>query len=319
MIECQKCHARATLFLCPLCTTELRRQLLRLPTMLDYLHDTAIGDTKMGEGGRHSGVRSETLHYNPKASALLVEIESTIGRWARAMARKYGLVPMPPVNWHRPISEYRYTTKDFALFLASHADLLAKDPDIGKLVADLRQYVKRSVNLVNRAIPPQFCGPCPTTITDHRKCVDADGAPTCRKRSHVCATRLMARRGAVEVRCPTCGVTHRVEKLVNHLLASADDYRCAIPEMYRVLRMLGEPVKLRTLYHWANPKVGKLRPAGYLRPDNRRIGSSKWSYDDRDVKDIPVYRVSDARRARNNSVQPGRRGRPMKTEGSQQK
>ena len=55
MIECVKCRAKATLFLCPTCIIDLHRQLLGLPTFVDYLHDSAVGATKLSENaGRHS-------------------------------------------------------------------------------------------------------------------------------------------------------------------------------------------------------------------------------------------------------------------------
>lgn len=146
---------------------------------------------------------------------------------------------------------------------------------------------------------------------EHRHCTD------CGMRDHECATRLMARRGAVEVTCPSCGVTHSVQRLVNHLLARADDFRCTIPELHRVLRMLNEPVNIDTLYRWAEPKSrrsgsGQLKPVGYLRSDNKRIGVTRH-----DDKDKPVYRVSDARKRREESIKPGRVGRPLRMKGRQ--
>jgi LSD1 subclass zinc finger protein len=316
-VQCVKCRGRSIVYLCPLCITELRRQLLRIPTLVDYLRDAELGQTKLED----QQVRySDMYHYvksNPKAAALADEIETIIGQWARPLAVKGGYVISPPVTWHRPIDQYVHTVNDYSVFLAAHAAELAKDPDVGELTTALRALVRRAIGgrdhggIVNRRIPPQFCGPCPTTITDHRRCED------CKNRSHECGRHLMAPRGAVEVTCGSCGATHGVQRLVTHLLARADDYRGTITEIHLVLKMLGTPVHIDTLYEWAKPKVGKLQPAGYLREDGRRIAPTRHS-----EKDKPVYRFADARKARENAAKRGRRGRPLKhakTEGSQEK
>lgn len=300
--QCQQCEGRADLFLCPTCQTYLRRQLTGLPTLLGHLRDTAHGLTRMSnDTSRQLGFQSRTPIFDDRATRLIDDIGNMLGQWATQMAKERGYVISVPVNWHRPISEYRHTSADYAVFLAAHVTELAADPDIGELCASLKSYIKRSLTLVNRRVPEQFCGPCPATIVDHRHCDD------CSRRDHECSTRLMAARGAIEVTCPGCGAVHRAEALVNHLLARADDYRCTIPELHRVLRMLGTPVNLRTLYHWTAPKVGRLRPAGYLRPDNKRIGVDRHS-----DEDTPVYRVSDARKQHEESSKPGRVGRPLK-------
>lgn len=309
MTECQKCHGAAQSYLCRLCMTELRQQLLRLPTLIDHLRDTALGLTRMSnEQSRSLGFESRTPTFDDRASALITQIEDTIGGWARGTARTYGLMISPPVTWHRPWDAYTHTSTDFAMFLAANVERLAKDPDIGELCESLRGYVRRALVIVNRRTPDQFCGPCPASVSDHRHCVDRDGAPICSKAAHECATRLMARRGALEVICPSCGAVHRVERLVTHLLARADNFRGTISELHRVLRMLGEPVGLSTLYRWAEPKTsrrgsGRMNPAGYLREDNRRIAPTRHS-----DKDKPLYRVSDARKQRE-----------MKSEGSKGK
>lgn len=301
--ECERCRGRAeNAYLCRQCVTDLRRQLLGLPTLLGHLEDTALGMTRLGnEASRQLGYESRQPSPDERAARLLADIRSTVGQWAVETAKRHALVVSPPVSWARPIADYKPTTGDYAVFLAAHVDRLAVDPDIGDLCASLRSYIKRALAVVNRRTPPQFCGPCPAPINDHKHCTE------CTRRTHDCGTRLMARRGAIEVVCPTCQTTHRVERLVNELLARADDFRCTIPELHRVLRMLGTPVALRTLYHWALPRVGRLKPAGYLRPDNKRIGPTRHT-----VKDTPVYRVSEARKVAAESGRNGRNGRPLK-------
>jgi hypothetical protein len=296
MTECTKCQGQATLYLCPRCIVELRHQLLGLPTVLTWLHDSAVGDTKMSDNaGRNNRTRAETVHYNPRARALLDEIYCTLGQWATELARTHKLHISPPVNWLRPPDQYKNGSKDYAMFMAGNVTRLAQDPDIAELCTSVGSFIRKAVNMINRHIPAQFCGPCPAIVTDHSSCVDCGG------RRHDCATRLMAKRGATEVVCPACGSTHDVAKLLNHLLARAEHFRCTIAEMYVVLRMLDETVPLKTLYRWTYE--GRLKPAGYLRADKKNIGISRHSEQDK-----PVYRVADARKQKT-----------VKTEGNQRK
>lgn len=286
MIECQACTAPTTgLNLCQHCITELRQQLSGLPTWTNYLHDTAIGHTKLSENPRRTQPCSNTPQLNPAASQLLDDIDSTLGQWARHIARTHRHIISPPVTWHRAINEYRHTSRDYAIFLAGRTKELAADPDIGELVDELHHYINRIEKLINRPIPPQFCGPCPTVITDHSNCRE------CEHRAHDCGTRLMASRNGIQVTCPECKTTHDVQKLLNHLLARADHFRCTIPEIHRVLHMLGEPIPRSTLYHWVTR--GQLTPRGYLQADNKSIGLTRRHHNDK-----PVYHVADARKQR---------------------
>lgn len=299
-MECQKCKSRTQLYLCNQCQVWLRYQLLGMPTLLGYLEDAAIGNTRLSNEQSHQlGFESRTPVFSDRASLLIADINSTVGQWAKSMAIVHGYVVSPPVTWHRPWEQYQHTTRDYATFLAAHVDTLANDEDVGELCDALRSYVKRGLTVINRRPEDQFCGPCPAPVSDHRRCVDSDGKPTCQKQVHTCATALMAPPGALEVTCPSCGAVHGVERLVTRLLANADNYRGTISELYRVLRMLNESVPMSTLYRWAEPPTskrrgsGQLRPVGYVRDDNGRIGVTRHS-----DKDKPLYRVSDARKRR---------------------
>lgn len=311
LTNCQKCAGRTQLFLCQSCTHAVRRQLLSLPAIIDNLKETALGMTRLNnESSRQLGFTSRTPTLHDGASCLLVEIDSTIGQWARSIARTHRLLPSPPVTWHRPWDTYRHTTSDFAVFLAANADKLALDPDVGELCGSLDRVILSAIGnedrdgLMDRRTPAQFCGPCPATINDHRHC---EG---CAQRPHECATQLYSKRGVSEVTCPGCGSQYRVEALLITLMAHADEHRGTIVEIHQVLRMLGTPVEIKTLYHWASPRVGRLKPAGYMRADGRRISVTRQSDEDK-----PVYRISDARKQREESVKPGRRGRPLNGEG----
>ncbi len=312
--ECQTCAAPTTTgYLCTHCIQDLRHQLAGLPTLIGYIQDESVGHTKRGGDTRkrtyttnnHLNGDNQIPHNQPKlleqylraakinteAAQLLDQIHDTLGQWARHIARTHKLVISPPVTWRRPIEEYVwYTSTDFTRFLAAHILKLAADQDIGDLPKELAGYIRRGEKLINPPIPPMFCGPCPTTIAEHSRCKDAKGQPTCNYRKHGCATRLIVKRGALEVTCPFCKTTHDIQKLINSLLPRADEYRCTIPEMYDVLQMLGERIPIRTLYTWAKNRALPIR--GYMRLDGN-IGLTKHSDDDK-----PVYRVAEARKLR---------------------
>lgn len=292
--ECVVCHGPSIVFLCQTCSGKLRRQLLEIPTLVAYLEDAAVGHTRLGDpqAGRSGQFEAAAIRYDSRAADLAVEIHRILSSYARGCANMYGLAISPPVTWHRPTDEYRYCTKDYATFLAANVERLARLNDIGDLCGALKRHIKHGLSIINRGIPPQFCGPCPGTVTRHDRCEECTG------RDHDCGTRLMAARGAVEVTCPLCTGTHKVEKLTTQLLARADHHRCTIAELHRVLRMLNEPVALSTLYRWAEPRSsrrgsGQLKPAGYLRADKKSIGLTK-----KNANDQAVYRVSEARRRR---------------------
>jgi hypothetical protein len=312
-IECQKCKGRAQLFLCPSCIVELRRQLLDMPRFVEHLKDSAIGNTRLSNDSyRQLGFESRTPIFDDRATDLIDEIHRVLGQWARPMARTHGYVISPSIAWHRPDLPYTHTSYDYAVFLAAHVNDLANDPDVGELCAVLRRCVKQTVAVVSRPVPSQFCGPCPATIHDHRRCVDENGVSVHCSGPHQCSTSLMVRRGLLEVTCPSCAAVHRVETLVTRLLAHANEHKFTITVLYRVLRMLNEPVPMSTLYRWAEPKSsrrgsGQLKPAGYMRPDNRRIGITRHS-----AKDKPVYLVSDARKLNRLREQKKSEGRQRK-------
>src|ERR1700752_5315877 len=132
MSECVKCKARAQTYLCQQCQTWLRRQLLGLPTVIDYLKDAALGLTKLSnESARQLGFESRTPTFNDKARELYEDIERLLGQWARPLAVRDGLIISAPVNVN-PVG-YRHTSTDYATFLAANTTLLARDEDIGEL------------------------------------------------------------------------------------------------------------------------------------------------------------------------------------------
>ena len=65
-ITCTACQGRTELFLCNVCTAELRKLLTDLPWWLTVLKDATLGHVKLGDGGRRSR-RSNDLHGDDQA------------------------------------------------------------------------------------------------------------------------------------------------------------------------------------------------------------------------------------------------------------
>jgi hypothetical protein len=56
-VTCESCGGKTDLYLCSICVAQLRDTLASLPFWLDALADAAIGQTRMGDGGRGSSRR----------------------------------------------------------------------------------------------------------------------------------------------------------------------------------------------------------------------------------------------------------------------
>ena len=194
---------------------------------------------------------------NEPASDLEAEIHRSLKLWVDGrggLAAKHARALLPPPNWHRPAHEYRHTTRDYALWLAQATHLIALDEDAGAFHKTIRQYIARINRVIDRKAPPQFAGLCITVITeDHSKCVDAAGKPSCSGLDHLCAVSLWAKRGSVEVVCPSCRTTHRIDELVDAWLNAEEDKWYTVKELLDVIfpRLpVEERVPKSTIYDW---------------------------------------------------------------------
>ena len=303
---CQTCKRPTHNALCTTCTTELRAMLQGLaagtnangkptPGWLEHLADAAIGRTRMGDGGRRTRTEPEGLKgdsdaiqdnpdilrkrflalggINSRASDLYARILTMLTDWALAL--------QPTLNHPE-----RFTAGTLALWIAQqHMDSTARHPRAGEWHSEARIAISDIEHLINRPQPPRFCGPCPTQLEQSH---DSDCTV---RHPHACSTALMAKRDAVEVRCPTCKQTHNVDQLLQHLLADVDHWRFTASEITMIMRTLDEPLVDRTFRHWR--KVGKVRPRGFRRPDGRMVLTRHTDDDE------PVYRLSDVRKLRN--------------------
>jgi hypothetical protein len=102
---------------------------------------------------------------------------------------------------------------------------------------------------------------------------------------------LMARRDAIDVRCPQCTNTHNVDYLLRRLLTEVDHWRFTVKEVLMIMETLGDPVHVRTFQRWR--KLGIVKPAGYKRVDGRVVIKAHQG-----DSIEPMYRLADVRRAK---------------------
>lgn len=277
MSKCQVCEGRAQLFLCLTHITALRDALRELPWWLIRLNETAVGDVRLGEGGRR-GTRAHELdeftgsdgadklerarrdgrfdldkvlahgRVNAKASRLMDQAGKDLDAWVRHSCEAWGHVPASKLG-----------AIGCAVWLAKHTHAIASDEAAGEcynFVIDLTDQIRR---IVNRPEPPQFCGPCIAELNaEQRAKLVREGRED---RTH-CRVQLYAKRTAQIVKCPECGTEHNVEELQAAMLAEADEYSFSISDLVDfVLPKLDIAVKRRTLQHWA--KIGDLIPSGW--------------------------------------------------------
>lgn len=293
--KCQRCGAKSQLFLCQPHIDELRDMFADLPRLAAHLAEAATGQTRLGERSRRTKSDEAPMRVNLKASDLLDHVNATLIRWVRDLCDSRGITykalrivhPATVVGDAEPdevVSEYSTDTAKLAFWLARHVDAVACDESAGDCFDEIHAHIGRILSMINRPVPPRFCGPCPTTDTvdDRRQCGMA----------------LMAKRDAIEVRCPQCDSTHNVEELLRRLLAEVDHWRFTRKEILLIMATLGDTLSERTFQQWR--AKGTVKPRGWRRPDGR---ISLTHHGDGDE---PVYRLSDIRTAKNRSATPGK-------------
>lgn len=283
--KCQHCGAKSQLFLCRTHIDELREMFTDLPRLAAHLAEAATGQTRLGERSRRAKSDDSPMRVNLTASGLLDQVNGTLVRLVRDVSAGRGEPYRAGCGATDPAaSGYNSDTTKLSLWLAHHVDDLAGVDTAGARFDEIHAHIGRILSVINRPIPPRFCGPCPTVDDqdDRRQCGMA----------------LMARRDAVEVRCPQCGETHNVELLLRRLLAEVDHWRFTRKEILMIMDTLGDRLHERTFQRWRKENV--IKPRGWRRPDGR------ISLTNHGENDEPVYRLSDVRAAKGRSVAAGR-------------
>lgn len=259
--QCQVCDATTQTYLCNRCTGELRRLLKGLagnsrhPGLLTNLDETASGQTRLGELGRHSRSAEVPLRFNTRASDLLTYANSILVEWMRDLCETRG-VDVPVLR----------STVDVARWLATNVTAIACDQGAGLCFKEIKELTADIEKMIDRPAGRKFCGPCPSVVDAHGK--------------H-CSTALLAARTANEVECPVCNTVHNVEEVMSRLMHDLDDWNFTHQELFGVvLPALNERVARSTFFKWVS--AGRLHVTGirdnqstYRLGDVRRLRADK--------------------------------------------
>jgi hypothetical protein len=271
----------------------LRESLIALPWWIERLAEAAVGQVRLGDGGRGSTRREPFKgddaapendpallrrflaagRVNARASDLLDEITNTLSTWVRHICETRG-IEVPGIG--------RTTQMACAIWLSQNVGAIACDEAAGEAFSELCGLTSRIETVINRPIPPRDCGPCPSIVDACKPSRDPKVADCEMAHPHRCGTSLLAPHGDTWVKCPKCKGLHEVESLITRLLNETAYMQFTIPELCEVaLPRLEEVVPRATLHHWH--AKGWLQPKGW-----RRVRG----------KTIPLFVLADVRRLR---------------------
>lgn len=213
------------LSLCPTCLREWVEMLARVPAVVRDLDDTLIG------------ARSPSLQPGGKGKAE--------PRWAAASARSR--IRTTLVAYARMIGYSRMRLAGrrpeilLAAWLTDHRADLARHPDAGYAVEDLRRQMEHAEQVIDNPPAPAYLGTCPTP--------DCPGA-------------VYSRAGSDLAVCRACGAAVPATERRDALLAELDDRLVTAAEAARLSTYLGlrdprERVRAR-LNTWH--KRGRIKP-----------------------------------------------------------
>lgn len=303
--ECRRCGGRsADAFLCRSCARILRQVLADLPWWLNRLTEAAVGQTRMSDNaGRRSARRrdldgetplaacieqlpddedldrarrerqkSALAHalsaggINARASALLFEVNDSLGYWTRVLCEQRGITA-PQLGAGRTMGGLR------ARWLHANLSAIVASEDAADICGDIEGHQDDIVATVNRKERSQFLGECPTWLEDDRR---------------VCGRRLRALPDALEVHCRACKSTHNVARLQLDAIQTARRETLTWDELLGVNRRLpdGYRVPERTLRHWK--LRGRITPAAWIRAETGRVVPSQHA-----DADTALYRWGD--------------------------
>jgi hypothetical protein len=95
-VECQSCGRKAQMYLCSPCEQELKETLEGLPRWLDFLHDAATGQTRLGESARRApGDNFGPIPFHERASELYDNAHQLLEKWVQVINHNYEQLGQP--------------------------------------------------------------------------------------------------------------------------------------------------------------------------------------------------------------------------------
>lgn len=297
-MTCEVCQAKSQLFLCNQHAAELRDMLEGLtgrtetdmltgethpgPGWLSVLEDSVLGETRLGESARRSTDQTSPLPVHLKASELLDDVRGTLGTWIRHLCETRGakFTPTTPrpvglravdVNFIGPlpvgqtrlpyaalVPGFVVNTLEMVDWLTQNAAAIACDETAGEIFRDVREAVESIERMVNRPMPPKYCGTCPTPVED------GDDDETCRVGLYAEWDRK-TKQHEREVTCWKCHAVYDSKQLIDDALAETDGWLHTAQEVLELMAQIGEPISDRTWRHWR--KTGAIQSRNELGPE----------------------------------------------------
>jgi hypothetical protein len=270
MTECQRCGAKAQLFLCVKCEAQIQDLLNELPWWLDRLTEAAVGQTRMGDNAGRKSARRRDLDgeaelasciellpneddldkarkarekaalahalaaggVNAKASELLGEIADSLRYWIKVLCDARGC------TYIRHTSPRAFSLgSSEAMWMAANIGAIAASEDAIDIATDIETHHDDIVRVVNRPVRVVYLGRCPTWI-------DRD--------NRACGVSLRTPDDSIEVYCPRCRRTHNCHRLLLERMDEAERTQLTFEQVLRV--NLDQPpdwqISPRTLRHW---------------------------------------------------------------------
>lgn len=281
-------HPVLDAFVCRTCIDQLHRDLRELagtderPGLIDDLAVTMAkldedGQTAMREPGLDphpldQPIGETPLPFAPAAGELLRALHGELGTWVRHITESRGSDAAKGLA-DDPV--------ELARWLDRHPDSICLDPAGGELVHAVGVLVIRARRVVDPAGETEYMGPC-----IHCDC----SGPRCRG-GHPDPADLYVPRWAVQVRCPVCKATWRVEERREWLLTQAREQLLTAVEASRALPglldelMPGRPLTSAMIRNYGNR--GRLT--------QHRPHPNDWDVDDHGepIEPAPRYQVGE--------------------------
>jgi hypothetical protein len=261
------------------CTRELDATLDKIPALAELL---AAAARTVRNGPDNGKGHFAPLPFDADILRFAGALHTLLVGCARDLMETRG-VPFTPIEGGEWARGYVPTTADVALWLKRHLTDLRMLDSAGETFVGIVRGVEHGLALATGLLIPIYRGQCPASVG-----VDARGKPV------LCDSSLYAPRGESLITCGRCKTTHDAAKLEQHHLADLGKALFGFAALQRALRDLGEPITDRTLSAWI--KTGRLKPAGWERPDG--TVTTHWIH----RADRPMYRLADARRVRAHST-----------------
>ncbi len=212
---CPVCQCeQAEGLLCHADTTHLERELGDVAAIVSELDVTLSKQARIGNAGP-SGLARERTPINVGAMTVADDLQNTLTTWARDLQPEaWAGYPAPP----------SVTASRILLF---HIDAIRRHPAVVELFDEVTDAIAQARRAVDRPADREYLSQCMVETPD------GEG------RMVTCLAELYARKGASEVTCKVCGITHDVTERRVAMLKRARDMLFTVKEAAQMMGDVG--------------------------------------------------------------------------------